>query len=59
MLPGVTIGSGVVVGAGSVVTSDLDDDTLYLGVPTRPVRLFERTEPPVPGLAAVPSLGAE
>jgi maltose O-acetyltransferase len=59
VLPGVTIGSGVVVGAGSVVASDLEADTLYLGVPARPVRQLERTEPLAPGLAPPPPPGAE
>lgn len=41
VLPGVTIGSDVVVAAGSVVTSDLASDGLYGGTPARllgPVR---------------------
>jgi maltose O-acetyltransferase len=38
VLPGVTIGSGVVVGAGSLVTHDLDSNGLYVGSPARLVR---------------------
>jgi maltose O-acetyltransferase len=41
VLPGVTIGSGCVVGAGSVVTKDLEADGLYVGVPARFVRRLE------------------
>ncbi len=36
--PGVTIGEGTVVGAGSVVTKDLPPRVLCLGSPCRPVR---------------------
>jgi acetyltransferase-like isoleucine patch superfamily enzyme len=38
VLPGVTIGEGVVVGAGSLVTHDLEANRLYVGVPAHPVR---------------------
>jgi acetyltransferase-like isoleucine patch superfamily enzyme len=38
ILPGVHIGSGVVVGAGSIVTRDVDPDTVVAGNPARPVR---------------------
>jgi serine acetyltransferase len=38
VLPGVTIGRHVVVGAGSVVTDDLPDFTLAVGNPARVVR---------------------
>ena len=33
ILPGVTIGEGCVIAAGSVVTADTKPDTLYAGVP--------------------------
>jgi acetyltransferase-like isoleucine patch superfamily enzyme len=38
VLPGVTIGSRVVVGAGSVVTRDVPDEVLVAGNPARVVR---------------------
>ena len=41
VLPGVTIGNNVVVGAGAVVTKDIPDNSLALGVPARVVRKLE------------------
>ncbi|MGW4498553.1 acyltransferase [Micromonospora sp. NPDC004336] len=38
ILPGVGIGNRCVVGAGSVVTNDLPDNTVAVGVPARPIR---------------------
>lgn len=37
VLPGVTIGSNVIVGAGSVVCKDVDDNTIVAGVPAKPI----------------------
>lgn len=33
--PGVTIGENSVIGAGSVVTKDVPDNTVYAGVPAK------------------------
>ena len=41
VLPGVTIGNNVVVGAGAVVTKDIPDNSLALGVPAKVVRELE------------------
>lgn len=38
IMAGVTIGDGVVVAAGSVVTKDLDDYGIYAGVPAKLIR---------------------
>ena len=38
VLPGVTIGDGCVIAAGSVVTNDCKPDSLYAGIPARRVR---------------------
>jgi maltose O-acetyltransferase len=41
VLPGVTIGNNVVVGAGAVVTKDIPDNSLALGVPARVAKKLE------------------
>lgn len=41
VLPGVTIGNNVVVGAGSVVTKDLPDNVIAAGNPARIIRYVE------------------
>ena len=38
ILPGVTIGDNVVIGAGSVVTKDIPSDSVACGNPCRVVR---------------------
>lgn len=38
ILPGVTIGNNVVIGAGSVVTKDLPDNVIAIGNPCRIIR---------------------
>jgi len=43
VLPGVTIGRGAIVGAGSVVTADVEPFSIVAGVPARLVR--RRDEP--------------
>jgi len=46
ILPGVTIGDGCVIGAGSIVRTDCAPDSLYCGVPARFVkRLDDRANP--------------
>jgi maltose O-acetyltransferase len=40
ILPDVCIGAGVVIAAGAVVTSDCSPNTLYAGVPARPMRVL-------------------
>ena len=38
ILPGVSIGDGVIIAAGSVVAKDCQPDTLYAGIPAKPIR---------------------
>jgi acetyltransferase-like isoleucine patch superfamily enzyme len=40
ILPGVTIGENAVVGAGAIVTKDIPDNFLAVGVPAKPVKLL-------------------
>ncbi|MCE5038851.1 sugar O-acetyltransferase [Staphylococcus auricularis] len=44
VVPGVTIGKGAVIGAGSVVTKDVPDYTLAVGVPAQVVQSLEEDE---------------
>ena len=45
-MPGVTIGSNVVIGGGSVVVKDIPDGVLAVGNPCRVVRILtEKDEP--------------
>lgn len=41
ILPGITIGENAMVGAGSVVTSDVQDNSLVIGNPARHIRFIE------------------
>ncbi|WP_167494110.1 acyltransferase [Microbacterium hydrothermale] len=41
VLPGVHIGHGSVIGAGAVVTQDVPENSVAVGVPARVVRTFE------------------
>ena len=41
IMPGVTIGNGVVIAAGSVVTKDCESDCLYGGVPAKKIKEFK------------------
>jgi acetyltransferase-like isoleucine patch superfamily enzyme len=38
LLPGVTIGSNVVIGAGAVVSKDIPDNSVAVGVPARVIK---------------------
>lgn len=38
ILPGITIGEGAVVAAGAVVTKDVEEYTIYAGVPAKKIR---------------------
>jgi acetyltransferase-like isoleucine patch superfamily enzyme len=40
ILPGVSIGDRCVVGAGSVVTTSVPDETIVAGVPARPIKAW-------------------
>jgi carbonic anhydrase/acetyltransferase-like protein (isoleucine patch superfamily) len=52
VLPGVRIGKGAVVGAGSVVTRDLPSNSVSFGQPARVVRMRSPEREPVAELAA-------
>jgi maltose O-acetyltransferase len=54
ILGGITIGEGCVIAAGSVVTKNCAPDTLYAGVPARPIRELESAPPPIRELASAP-----
>lgn len=41
LLPGVNVGSNVVIAAGSVVSRDIPDDCVAAGIPARPIKTFE------------------
>lgn len=41
VLPGVTIGNNVVIGAGAVVTKDIPDNSLAVGVPAKVIKELE------------------
>ena len=41
ILPGVTIGENAVVGAGSVVTKDVPDNAVVVGVPAKVIKMLD------------------
>jgi len=43
ILPGVTIGRNAVIGAGAVVTKDIPDNAVAVGVPAKPIKYYEVT----------------
>ncbi len=45
VLPGVTIGEGSVIGAGSVVTKDIPPHSLAVGIPCKVVRKIDNDLP--------------
>lgn len=42
-MPGVTIGSGCVIGAGSVVTQNIPDNSLVVGVPGKVISKIDQS----------------
>ena len=46
IVPGVTIGDGAIVGAGSVVTKDVPADAIVAGVPASLIRMTGFTASP-------------
>lgn len=44
IMPGVTLGSHVVVGANAVVTKDVPDYTMVAGIPARPIKQYDVIE---------------
>jgi len=45
VLPGARIGAHVVIGAGSVVTGEIPDFSVAVGVPARVVRRYDPDDP--------------
>jgi len=41
ILPGLTIHSGAMIGAGSIVTHDCESNCLYAGNPARKIKLLD------------------
>ncbi|WP_237026840.1 DapH/DapD/GlmU-related protein [Lactobacillus sp. S2-2] len=44
ILPGVTVGENSIVGAGSIVTKDVNDNTVVVGNPARPIKQIDGKE---------------
>ena len=43
IMPGLTLGEGSVVGAGSLLTKDTEPWTIYVGSPARPIKIRENS----------------
>lgn len=41
IMPGVTIGNNVVIGAGAIVTKDIPDNMVYAGIPAKKIETIE------------------
>ncbi|MCQ2354300.1 MAG: acyltransferase [Clostridia bacterium] len=41
VMPGVTIGSNVIIGAGAIVTKDIPDNVVAVGVPAKPIESID------------------
>ncbi|MFR1448551.1 MAG: DapH/DapD/GlmU-related protein [Beduini sp.] len=54
ILPGVTIGKGAIIGAGSVVTKDIPPMTIAVGVPCKVIRQI--TDDDLNGIDPIPKL---
>jgi len=48
----VTVGKGAVTGAGAVVTKDVPDDMVAVGMPARAIKRSDRRKPRGPGSSA-------
>lgn len=44
VMPGVTVGEGAIVGAGSIVTKDIPPYCIAVGNPAKPVKYFDKHE---------------
>lgn len=47
ILPGITIGRGTTIGAGSVVTKDIPAESVAVGNPARVIKKIDTSKPPV------------
>ena len=41
IMPGVTLHKGAIIGAGAVVTKDVDEYTVVAGVPAKPIKKLQ------------------
>lgn len=41
LLPGVNIGNRVIIGAGAIVTKDIPDNSVAVGIPARAIKTFD------------------